>query len=256
MTKRNIPFVLTLLALTLFTFSCKKDDNNSTTPTPSGKGTLMFHFHPKVGADQFDKNKEYKLSDGTRFQFETVYFYVSGTALRETHGGAATKKIEDNFFLVHPGQMMYSLGEVEAKEYHGFTFNIGVDKDNNHKDPATFAKEHALAPKVPSMHWSWKPGYRFLLIEGKFDKSADNKGAIDQSFKFHIGTDALLRSFDAGHDHFTVASGTKTSVNIEYDLLKLFNNIDLKKENMTHTMNNMPLAKKMADNAKGIFKMK
>lgn len=256
MIKLNYTLILSLLATAILTFSCSKDDDDSSSDhdhNTGGKGTVMLHFHPVVNGNMFNSDSEYQMSNGTRVKFERVNYYVSGISLKEDHDGNTLKSFDDTYFLVSPETMMYSLGEVDAKEYHGVLFNVGVDSTANHSDPSTYATDHPLAPKAPAMHWSWASGYRFIVIEGKYDASADNTGAIDQDFVFHVGTDALLRQIDSGHHHLHVEANETKEVMIEYDLMKFLDGIDIKTQNSTHTMNNLPLATKVADNAKSAF---
>lgn len=256
--RRRIYLGVLALAAVFSAVSCKKDDGNTTNVTPN-TGELVMHFHGKAGGNNLALDKEFKLSDGTRVKFEKVFFYASGLKLKNNMDGSGLTEIKDQFHLVNPNQMMYSVGQVAAQNYHGLMFDIGVDKTTNTtKEPSNFAPEHALGPKDPSMYWSWSNGYRFMLIEGMVDISPNNDGALDQKFQMHVGTNEMLRSVDSKMFHFEVKGGQKKEIMIDYDVLKIFEGIDLKKtENRsTHTMNNKPLAVKTIENATGMFSFK
>jgi hypothetical protein len=61
----------------------------------------------------------------------------------------------------------YALGEVSGVDnVEGLKFSVGIDPENNHADPASWPSGHPLAPQVPSMHWGWSAGYRFIALEG------------------------------------------------------------------------------------------
>ena len=93
-------------------------------------------------------------------------YYLSSFVL--IHDGGQQTAIEEAYVLadafvdeVHP------LGEVSGVEnVEGLMFNVGIDPDNNHADPASWPADHPLAPQVPSMHWGWAAGYRFVALEG------------------------------------------------------------------------------------------
>ena len=62
---------------------------------------------------------------------------------------------------------VHALGEVSGVEnVEALMFHVGIDPDNNHADPAAWPADHPLAPQVPSMHWGWAAGYRFIALEG------------------------------------------------------------------------------------------
>ena len=77
-----------------------------------------------------------------------------------------------------------SLGNYSITNLEAIEFGIGVSADVNHLDPSTYSMGHALAPKVPSMHWGWASGYRFIAYEGN---AGTNLGSL---FQFHaLGDD-------------------------------------------------------------------
>lgn len=253
----KILYISTLvLSVSLLFTSCKKDDDSSNTSSTSQTGELILHFHGKAGSEDLALNKEFKLNNGTRVKFEKVFFYTSGIKLKKNMNGSEIHEVADQFHLIDPSKMMYSVGQVPAHNYHGITFDLGIDNvTNTTKEPANYDVNHPLGPKDPSMYWSWKSGYRFVLIEGLVDISADNTGDVNEKFVMHIGTKDLLRNVDSKMFHFEVKGGQKKEVVIDYDILKIFNNIDLKVEEnrKTHTMNNKPLAIKTIDNAMTMF---
>jgi len=63
-------------------------------------------------------------------------------------------------------------------------FGLGVPSPENNDDPAQWPAGHALAPSVPSMHWGWAGGYRFVAMEGEAGP------ALSTHYEFHpLGND-------------------------------------------------------------------
>ena len=72
---------------------------------------------------------------------------------------------------------LHALGSVSGvSNVELLKFNVGIDPDNNHADPASWPADHPLAPQVPSMHWGWAAGYRFVALEG---------GTADATLEIH-----------------------------------------------------------------------
>ena len=94
-----------------------------------------------------------------------------------------------------------------------------------------------------------------MKIEGKYDSTVAQLGgtSINQSFFFHVGTDKLKQVIDFTDQPFSVVSGADKELHIEMDFLKILNSVNLRTENATHTMDNMPLATKVSNNWKTSF---
>lgn len=253
---RNHLFILlALLTLTFTAQSCKKEgcmDVNSMNYDPDAKkddgsceyGHLMLHFHPMAGTQEFAFNQEYTLSTGRKVMFTIAQFYTSGFTLK----GDEPLSFPDTYHLITPDQMMYDIGELKSNHYHGIQFNVGVDSVANHSDPATYPEDHALAPKVPGMHWAWASGYQFIKIEGMVDTTAAMTGNADSHFEMHIGTDALLRNIDLTK-HGDATTTEDYVLHVMVDFLAFLDGVDMANDNTTHTMDGFALAELVADNA-------
>ncbi|MSU37008.1 MAG: hypothetical protein EXS36_18305 [Pedosphaera sp.] len=83
----------------------------------------------------------------------------------------------------NPGRMY-----VADPDFTALRFQIGIDPDVNHADPACFAPEHPLNPNRNGLHWSWQGGYVFLAIEGDWLKIDGQQSG----YSYHLATDRLL----------------------------------------------------------------
>ncbi len=120
----------------------------------------------KAGQAEFDADVNLITPLGEEVEIDRLEYYLSMFIL--VHDGGQETAIEGAYVLadayvdeVHP------LGSVsEVSNVEGLKFSVGIDPDNNHADPASWPAGHPLAPQVPSMHWGWSAGYRFIALEG------------------------------------------------------------------------------------------
>lgn len=119
-----------------------------------------------AGQADFDGNAELVTPLGEEIEIDRLEYYLSMFVI--VHDGGQETPIEEAYVLAdafvdeaHPLGSVSGVSNVE-----GLKFNVGIDPDNNHADPASWPAGHPLAPQVPSMHWGWSAGYRFIALEG------------------------------------------------------------------------------------------
>jgi hypothetical protein len=98
------------------------------------------------------------------------------------------------------------------------------------------------------MHWGWSSGYIFCVLEGLVD--IDGNGSYDplETFALHVGMDSNYKDGDNLHVNSEVTDGGTTTIQLSVDYSAFIDSVDLSIENSTHTMDNMPLAMKIANN--------
>lgn len=227
-----------------FNAEAEEDDGSCEYPT------VMAGFTYKVGDADFAYDQTYTV-DGLAVEFSLLHFYVSSIKLMEMDGSELSS-FPDKYLLVKPGEGMYMIGESKNAHAHMMTFDIGVDEATNNQTEVDFASwpaDHPLSAQIPNMHWNWNSGYIFLKMEGKYD--SDNDGTPDANFLAHTGTNNLRteislpiqKNLDEAMSH----------IMLDFDVAKLLDGIDLTTDNVTHTMDNMPLAVKVMSNLPGAF---
>ena len=242
-----MPVAAALLAFTLLFAGCKKEEVKST------EQNLSLHMHMKVGANAAAYATEYTNASGRKFNLSNLRFYLSNFVLVKNDGSQLP--LTNKVVLASPAVHDYDLGKVPVGDYKGFKFMVGLDSITNHKDPTVYSADNPLAIQSPAIHWSWNSGYIFMMIEGLVDSTAASTGSPDYEFFYHIGMDALSRSIDYSTSAFSVVSGTDKEIAMEFDLLQALTNVDMRTQNATHTMDNMPLAMMIADNWEGAFSL-
>lgn len=102
-----------------------------------------------------------------QFNVSRLQYYISGITI--VHDGGTRTEATDVYILADAGNQenLFDLGSYNVTTIESIEFHIGVDPSVNNDDPAKWESSHPLAPKVPSMHWGWSSGYRFVAMEGK-----------------------------------------------------------------------------------------
>ncbi len=243
-------FALLLSMAALVFASCEKDDENTTTTPTTGPAALALNFEAKAGADNLVFNQPYTNDLNQNFTWKMAQFYVSDVKLWADRTGTNTVELPDSYFLINPDNGQADLGMIPSGTYYGVEFVVGIaDSATNHGDPAL--AEGVLAPQNPSMHWSWNSGYIFIRIEG--DYAQTQGGAPDTHFEFHIGMDNLAQEVTIAKE-FTVEYGANNVTPIIVDHKAILTGVDFTTDTVTHTMDNMMLAMRIANNIPNSFK--
>jgi cytochrome c peroxidase len=157
----------------------------------------------------------YTNAAGNRLSVSRLSYLLSGFTLHRAGGDAVKLPGQFAFLDAVAGRCEFVLTNVPSGDYRALEFNIGLDKETNHADPAGYGPKHPLNPLLNGLHWSWQGGYVFLALEGHWEsKISDSKyfkstnsnhpapgsqtpGAIPPAsgYSFHLATDAqLMRS--------------------------------------------------------------
>lgn len=260
---------LSAALLSTLVVGCKKDektvpvDNTETanttttgTTTETETQTVSLKMDAYVGSSPLNYSSSFTTSSGIKHTISTFRYYVSNIRLIKSDG--SEYPITDKYFLVSPSTSNYSLGEVPVGDYKGLKFNVGIDSLTNHQDPTIYSASNPLAIQSPGMHWNWNSGYIFIMVEGTCDTTVANTdvltlGQYSKGMFLHIGMDKNNKEVDLSTSPFTVSAAAESAINIKADLDTFFNGIDLKTDNQTHTMDNMPLAMKATANIPNMF---
>ncbi len=253
---RLVLSAMLMMSFSLFTTSCKQEgctDPDAYTFDPDAVKsdasacaypTLVLEIASIVGDQPLVYDQVYQVN-GMATSFSTAQFYLSQVQIGD-HGDMESL---DTYLLISPEKDHYEVGEIKAGHKHSLHFGVGVDSASNFLDPSTYEANHPLAPKSPSMHWSWNSGYIFIRLEGKVDTDGDD--VLETDFEFHIGTKNLYRTFE--YDVHFDADEADSHLEMTVDFAKFFTGIDLKTDRVTHTMDNMPLAMTVVNNLSTVF---
>lgn len=223
------PFLFFLL---LFFMACKPESQPVTDPVVSVSVDAVY------GQQPFALEEVYQVNENTFIRPVRLKFYMSKLEARLADG--TWKPLKDAF--------LYDLDEQQTDFQISLPagsdrlrLGIGVPPGINTGDPTVYDSNHPYSvPGSNGMHWNWNTGYRFIIYEGMMDTLQN--GAFSQSFVFHTGTDTLYRTID-----FPVTKGA-VSATFAVDMSRVFNMIDLKKDNQTHGTGQLPLTTLFTEN--------
>ncbi|MBK8503095.1 MAG: hypothetical protein IPL46_13305 [Saprospiraceae bacterium] len=236
--KKFNPFILALLLTSVFNYSCKKE------AADPEKASINFQFDFNVAGVPLEFNKFYTIN-GSSVSFVAANFYLGGLQL--TQANSQVIDLSDQYLLAGTGNIASLNSDIEVSDISKIQFFVGVDAATNAQTEIDFTSRTAsdpLAIQDPSMHWSWVTGYKFVRVDGNLD--IDNDGVADTPVAYHLGTNAMLKTFDIPTN--INLKGGENNIVISFDLAKFFTTVDLNVEHDTHTGNNLPLAEKLRDN--------
>ena len=193
-----------------------------------GQTNVKFKVNHKLGTSSFALNQGAQNNIGNDFRVTRLQYYIGEISI--THDGGTVTPINDTWLLVDATtQTEVSLGNLPVTNVEKVTFHIGVGASHNHADPATYASSHPLAPKMPSMHWGWTSGYRFVAFEGHGSSS------YNQLVQLHgLGDENYFKT------EVTMAvgaSGGEVMVALDADYTRALEDITVNAGNVVHGTN-------------------
>lgn len=261
---KYISFIILSTVMSVFASSCRKGctdpnalnyddkarkmDNSCEYEEEPEEATINLKFYHMLGTQTFAFNQDFTDDFGNTCTFTRAQMYLSNPVYMDDQMTVIDAPAE--YVLISPDATTYSLGGLPGDTHvHMMDLTIGVDSVANASDPAGYSSSHALAYQSPSMHWNWNSGYIFIAIEGHVD--IDGNGTYDsgEDFIMHVGMNALSRTISGLMVHFNTTEGQTHNIELDIDWAELVSGIDLSTDNSSHTMDNMPLAAAVADNA-------
>lgn len=172
--------------------ACQNDDEPLPDPTPEpvGNTVVTISMHHFFGANAFDTTATYLDAGGNEFRIGRIRWFMA-QPLFINDVGDTVKAFPERYLLIdsREGATVRTIGELSG-HLHELHCGIGVDPGSNHADPDTMPSPL----DDPGMHTgSQADGYKFLVIEGRYDSDADDDvDANDAPFLFECTTDALF----------------------------------------------------------------
>lgn len=205
--------------------ACSDDDNDKLSDPIAG---LTITINPVVNGEVFSYDSTFHLGN-TLARFTRVAFYVDAinlVNLNSIHTPNTATPLQN---LFDGDQSQTFTTNVSTNDvYQLLELAIGLDSIVNHEDPtiASFPLDQ------PNMHWGWNPmaGYKFVVLEGRFDSDGD--GTItdeDLPFGYHCTNNSLYTPLEIGINPFS-----SSNLNLDLDISKLFEGIAIPTEPNQH----------------------
>lgn len=191
----------------------------------TAQNNIRLDINHMLGDEAFEF---FQTADQASFVFEVdrLEYYVSDISI--THDGGTVTDIENVWLLVDASsEETQNLGSWNIEQVESISFHIGVGPDVNNEDPTQWPITHPLYPQLPSMHWGWASGYRFVAMEGLSGASQP-----DQVFEIHaLGNDLY---FQTSIDVAASASDGEVVIPIVADYVKALESMNLASGTITH----------------------
>lgn len=135
--------------------------------------TVILNIENLLKDKKFALNQAATTNMSTNFSVSRLQYYISNISI--IHDGGKVTPATGVYILVNAvNDVMKDLGQYNVTTIEGIKFSIGVNKPVNNQDPTQWPSNHPLSPQVPSMHWGWTAGYRFVAMEGKEGANLSN----------------------------------------------------------------------------------
>jgi hypothetical protein len=229
--------ILMLLPLTFLT-ACKDDE----------EGTLIVRFIPEYDGQPLKTFDILPFDAPQRISFTHMSFYASDIALLKGSEQTGIRDVElvdlsfDDDAAAVEGYALVVDG-IEAGNYSGFAFGVGVPPDLNDDQPADFPSSHPLS-KV-SYYWDAWNSYIFMKTEGRLDTIGT--GNPDLGFAVHTGSDPLYRVLTS-QANIEIVGGGATEIHVVVDYKTLLSGLDIKSNPQNHSPNDLVVIGGLVDN--------
>ncbi len=197
-TKKTFMRFLMLLAVAIFIFSCKNDDDSDSF---DGRN-VRIRFDMTYDTTTFSPNNIYTNDFGQRFKISKLEFLVSDAYVVDGLDSISF----DSVNIAGMNNRLIPVGELENGGYSGkFGFQVGLDTNRNKVYPQFLGPNH---PLKTGWHFGDSRGYKFLILEGAVDTSSTQDKEPTVPFSYHIGANqfafsrAQLRTFSVGANRY------------------------------------------------------
>ena len=213
--------------------------------------TLQIQITPKVSGENLQPaSLRYQTSAGETFSITRLSYLTSEFALQRNDGSWLEISNSVAWMDAEQNRDSIRLREIPAGEFRAVRFNVGLNTNLNHADPAKFPASHPLNPNLNNLNWSWQGGYIFLAIEGLWRNAA---GELD-GWAYHLAR-------DSNSPRITLATPleitNETKLEIDFDLATLLNAprpLSFSKDgSSTHSRDGDPISAALAANFPGAF---
>jgi hypothetical protein len=218
-------------------------------PIPVPNGTLRLKLVPEWEGQPLALYTEYRNYVDQRVNVELLKMYWGEVRLFNEPYEWALRDVV--YFNLGNGPVSVDL-VADSGMYSGFRARLGVPASLNAANPASYAASHPLSVNNGT-YWTWATGYRFLMIEGRYDLDPQSTAPLIASYALHPGMEPCYLPMEfVPSEGIRIIAGTTTEVIVKVAVDRFFHsptgNIDLATENAAHG-NNLPLAIKLSENA-------
>jgi hypothetical protein len=216
-------------------------------------GDLDIRFKLTYNGKPLEMLKNYAYpGTGDSLFFSKIGMYISNVGLTSSDHSHFLKDIDYlNLSAAHLGALAkdgfsYSFKGIPVFDYNNLSFDIGVPKADNAKNPNDFGGSSPLS--LLAEYWpAWK-SYIFFRPEGKI--AAPGSNVPNQNFALHLGGDSALTSISLTKS-INFKANMVNVVDVTIDMAKFFNantTHDIRATKQIHSPDQEPLVVALAKN--------
>jgi cytochrome c peroxidase len=155
--------------------------------------------HCAGGAPLIYDSLRYRNQAGEDWSVSRLSYLISGLSLQREDGTWFSPADSVAWMNATTHRQTLNQGNLPPGKYQALRFYIGIEAQDNARDPSTRAADHPLNPNLCGLHWSWQGGYIFMALEG-LHRMGD---AQPEGYSFHLARDPFR---------------TEITLNLELDL--------------------------------------
>ncbi|HWB04121.1 MAG TPA: MbnP family protein [Verrucomicrobiales bacterium] len=193
-----------------------------------------------------------KNAAGNELSVTRLAYLLSAAKLQKEDGKWIGAGNWQAFLDVEKKRTSFTLNGVPAAKYQALRFDVGLDAATDKSDPAKRPAGHALHPDVNGLHWSWRGGYVFLAIEGRWRQADGTEGG----YSYHLAGEPCRGTVEVRAELDLRGAVKMTLVMDAAKIFSAAHRIDIKAADSTHSANDGGLAERMADNAVAAFSLR
>ncbi|AKP49918.1 hypothetical protein CA2015_0448 [Cyclobacterium amurskyense] len=207
---------LAIILLVVLGFTSCKDDKEEM----PAEIQVNFEFSHFINGEELELDgKAYTLPSGESFIPSKFKYYISNITFENSQTGNSYTVADGYYLIDEAGKKEISL-EVPTANYDKLSYYVGIDKARN----LSTDQVGDLDPNN-DMVWSWKTGYKFLVLEGEWEyQTADRRGLV-----VHIGNNDPESeinfkefSFDLSSEGLSLGNQAMVDLDIEAEISSLF----------------------------------
>lgn len=177
-------------------------------------------------------------------------YLVSGFELKEVEGEWHTLKDSVAWIDGARSRTQHDLKNIPAGNYTAIAFQIGVNPELNHADPAQFTANHPLNPNLNNLHWNWQGGYIFMALEGHWRKAGQS---TVEGYAYHYATDPMYTRVELPLE-LDLRSDHKLTIGLVLD--RVLDGLSFEQDGATtHSSLGDPIAKQIRRNLPVAFRI-
>lgn len=221
--------IVILTASALLT-ACKKDTEIIDAP-----GETTIKFDSKVGAAEFELNKEFIINNRT-YSFNKLRYWISNLKLVDSKGNKYS--VPNSYYLieetgtvsVQDGAYTYpatkrenvTVNNIPFDTYNSIEFSIGIEQKYN-ENLSLQIGELSQLNGMTNVSWMWHTSYIFTAIGGTI-----KEGTVSKTIKAETGLNTNYKSVTLNlPTSIKVSSQKPTSILLNIDVTKILDGIDL-----------------------------